>query len=163
MRRGGLNILVIVTALLWLGPPSAATAQTTLTEITPFSFGRFSLRNNTAAHELIINAATNIVTADAPFVVDIDPQRGEYLLEGFDPGEEITITIDDGGLTLNGGGGTEVFATVDYTISPSPVIAGGGGDVTFYVGATLRTLGNGVTYPTGTYNDDLDIQFDWVP
>lgn len=162
MRRYGFNILMITTGLI-LGWPHAGTAQTTLTEISPFSFGRFSLRNNSAAHELIVNAATNIVTADPPFVVDIDPQRGEYLLEGFDPGEEITITINDGGLTLNGGGGTEVFATVDYTVSPTPVIAGGGGDVTFYVGATLRTLGNSVTYPTGPYNDDLDIQFDWVP
>lgn len=162
MRRYELNILAITMGLL-LGWPLTGAAQTTLTEVSPFSFGRFSLRNNTAAHELIVNAATNIVTADPPFVIDAQPQRGEYLLEGFDPGEEITITIDDGGLTLNGGGGTEVFATVDYTISPSPVIAGGGGDVTFYVGATLRTLGNGVTYPTGTYNDDLDIQFDWVP
>jgi hypothetical protein len=155
--------ILLLTACLWFLPLASASAQTTMTEVTPFDFGRFSLKNNTAPHELIVNAATNGVTADPPFVIDIDPQRGEYLLEGFDPGEEVTVTIDDGGLTLNGGGGTEVFATVDYTISPSPVIADGGGSVTFYVGATLRTLGNGVTYSTGNYQDDLDIQFDWIP
>lgn len=155
-------ILTIASALC-AGLSAPAAAQTTLTEVTPFSFGRFSLTNNTAQHELIVDAATNIVTSDPPFIIDIDPQRGEYLLEGFDPGEEITVTINDGGLTLNGGGGTEVFATVNYTISPFPVIADGSGAVTFYVGATLRTRGDSVTYSTGDYMDDLDIQFDWVP
>lgn len=155
--------VLTVAIILSVGPCLPAAAQTTMTEVTPFSFGRFSLRNNTAQHTLVVDAATNIVTADPPFVVDIEPQRGEYLLEGFDPGEEITITIDDGGLTLNGGGGTEVFATVNYTISPSPVIADGTGDATFYIGATLRTRGDSVTYSTGDYLDDLDIQFDWIP
>ena len=138
-------------------------AQTTMTEVEPFRFGKFSLRNNNAQHELIVAASNNAVTADPPFVIDIDPQRGEYLLEGFDPGTEITVVVDDGGLTLNGGGGTEVFATIDYTISPSPVIADGSGNATVYVGATLRTLGNGVSYDSGTYADDLDITFSWVP
>lgn len=149
--------------LLLCGWVQPVRAQTTVTEITPFSFGKFSVTDNTAQRDLIINAATGTVTPDAEFIIDIQPQRGEYRLEGFDPGTEVTVTVSDGGLTLNGGGGTEVFATVDYTVNPSPVITNGSGEIVFYIGATLRTRGDSITYATGTYSDDLDIQFDWVP
>lgn len=138
-------------------------AQTTLSELEPFSFGLFSLKNNNSPHSLSVDAASNMVSADPEFVIDRDPQRGEYRLSGFTPGTEVTVTIDDGGLTLSGLGSTEVFATINYTISPSPLIADGSGNIDFYVGATLRTLGNGVTYDSGTYSDDLDITFDWIP
>ena len=165
MSRWNIRTALIPALLIMLttGTIQPARAQTTLTELEPFSFGLFALRNNNPPRNLSVVAGTNMVSADPEFVVDIDPQRGEYRLDGFDPGTEVNVTIDDGGLTLSGMGGTEVFATVNYTISPSPLIADGSGIILFNVGATLRTIGNGTNYDSGTYSDDLDITFDWVP
>lgn len=157
------RVAITLLALSYLGGAHPAAAQTTIDQLEPFSFGLFSLKDNNSAHELQIDAATNMATNDAAFVVDQPAQRGEYRLSGFTPGTEVTVTIDNGGLTLNGGGGSEIFAVVDYTISPATLIADGSGNIDFYVGATLRTLGNGVTYDSGTYADDLDITFDWIP
>jgi hypothetical protein len=103
------------------------------------------------------------VTAHANYIIDREPQRGEYRLSGFTPGTEVTVTIDNGGLSLEGMSGTEVFQTVNYTVYPATLIADGAGNIDFYVGATLRSLGNGVTYETGTYRADLDITFEWIP
>lgn len=162
-KRKALSVLPSCLAVLVLSFPSFAIAAETMTVQQDLSFGTFSLRDNDAQHTLIISAADNSYTPDAAFVVGIAPHRGEYLLEGFTPGTEIDVTVADGGLTLNGGGGTQVFATVDYTVSPSPVIADGSGNATVYVGATLRTLGDSITYADGSYEDDLDITFDWMP
>ena len=141
--------------------PAPALAQETMTEVQSFDFGLFSLRDNNAQHTLDVDASDNSYAADPAFAVATPPQRGEYLLEGFVPGTEIFVAVADGGLTLNGGGGTEVFATINYTVSPAPIIAGAGGDVTVYVGATLRTRGDTIAYGSGDYEDDLDITFSW--
>ena len=140
-----------------------AAAQTTMTEIEALSFGLFSLRDNDAPHELTVYASDGSFTAAQAFAVATPaPQRGEYLLEGFNPGEEIVVTIEPGGLAF-GGAGADIFTVTNYTVEPSPVIAGAGGSVTIYVGATLRTSGNGVVGDTGAYSGELDITFDWVP
>jgi hypothetical protein len=155
------NIRIVAALLLLL--PSSAYAQETMTVEEPFNFGLFSLQDNDTPHTLIVSATDNSFTPDPAFVVATPPQRGEYFLEGFVPGTEINVTVADGGLTLNGGGGTEVFATIDYTVFPTPVIANGSGEATVFIGATLRTLGDGMLYNTGSYSDDLDITFDWIP
>lgn len=138
-----------------------AFAQETMTEIHPLDFGLFSLRDNDAQHTLVVDAGDNSYTADPPFAVATPPQRGEYLLEGFAPGTDVTVDVADGGLTLNGAGGTQVFATISYTVSPATVTTDGAGTATVYVGATLRTRGDAVMYPTGSYSDDIDITFSW--
>lgn len=170
MRRNFLSVFLpgfavpfAVLSVLFVFPFASAAAAETMTVQQELSFGTFSLKDNDAQHTLIVSAVDNSYTPDAAFVVGIAPRRGEYLLEGFAPGTEIDVTVADGGLTLNGGGGTQVFATVDYTVSPSPVIADGGGSATVYVGATLRALGDSIMYAGGSYEDDLDITFDWMP
>lgn len=140
---------------------SGALAQETMTEVQPLAFGLFSLRENDAPYTLSVDASDNSYLADPAFAVATPPQRGEYFLEGFVPGTEIFVNVSDGGLTLNGGGGTEVFATINYTVSPSPILANGSGEATVYVGAALRTLGDSNAYPSGDYLDDLDITFSW--
>lgn len=160
MMKGFFCISLLCTFIFL---PLSAQAQTQMTEVTALTFGKFSLRDNDSAHDLTVSAVDNSVSAAPEFVIDISPERGEYFLEGFDPGTEVTITVDNGGLTLNGGGGTEVFAIINYTVSPNPITLNGSGEGTFYVGATLRSLGNGVSYDSGSYEDDLDITFDWIP
>lgn len=152
-----LVFLTYAAICLW---PLQTQAQTKLSEVTPLSFGRFSVTSYNVSRDLTVDAATNSVSAAPEFVIETPPQRGEYRLEGFAPGTEITITIGEGELAA---GAANAFTTVDYTVSPSPVVAGDGGDVVFYIGATLRTRGDGVFYDTGRYQDDLDIQFDWIP
>lgn len=132
-----------------------------MTEVQAFDFGLFSLKDNNAQHTLDVDASDNSYAADPVFAVATPPQRGEYRLEGFAPATVITVNVADGGLTLNGGGGTEVFATINYTVSPDPVIADGAGEATVYVGGTLRTRGDTVVYGTGDYEDDIDITFSW--
>lgn len=132
-----------------------------MTEVQQLDFGLFSLRDNNAQHDLSVSAADNSWMAGAAFAVATPPQRGEYLLEGFTPGTEIFVNVDDGSLTLNGAGGAQILATVNYTVSPGTIIADGSGDATVYVGATLRTLGDASVYTSGPYSDDLDITFSW--
>lgn len=138
-----------------------AAAQETMTEIQPLDFGLFSLRDNAAQHTVAVAASDNSYVADPAFVVATPPQRAEYFLEGFTPGTQIFVNVDDGGLTLGGGGGTAVFSSITYTVSPGTIIADGAGEATVFVGATLRTIGDSNVYPSGAYSDSIDITFSW--
>ncbi len=141
--------------------PVVAHADTELTEINKFSFGKFALKDNSTPQTLSVDGVTNTASASTGFVIDTPAQRGEYRLTGFVPGTEVYVTIQDGTLQLNGSGAS-AFTTINYTISPANLVADGSGRIDFYIGATLRTMGNSVNYPTGLYNDDLDIRFDWI-
>lgn len=160
-RRPLLSRLAAGLIILAAYCPATAHAATELTEINKFSFGKFALKDNSTPQTLSISGVTNTASASAGFVIDTPAQRGEYRLTGFIPGTEVYVTIQDGTLRLNGSGAS-AFTTVNYTISPTNLVADGSGRIDFYIGATLRTMGNSVNYPTGLYNDDLDIRFDWI-
>jgi len=151
---------LLPAALLCVSALPAA-AQETMTEIQQLDFGLFSLRDNTAQHTMAVAASDNSYVADPAFVVATPPQRAEYFLEGFTPGTEIFVNVDDGGLTLGGGGGTAVFSSITYTVSPGTIIADGAGEATVFVGATLRAIGDSNVYPSGGYSDSIDITFTW--
>lgn len=138
-----------------------AAAQETMTETEALDFGLFSLHDNDAQYTMSVDASDNSWAADPAFAVSTQPQRGEYLLEGFTPGTEIFVNVADGGLTLNGGGGTEVFATIDYSVWPTTIIADGAGEAVVYIGGTLRTLGNSTMYASGPYSDNINVTFTW--
>lgn len=153
--------MVCAPFLLLTYPAGISHAATELTEIQKLSFGKFSLKTRGTAQTLTVDAATNMKTVSTGLVIDIPAERGVYRLTGFAPGTMIDVTLHPGQMRLNGSG-AQAFTIIDYTISPDNLVADDSGRAEFYVGATLRTMGDSVNYPTGIYNDELDIQFDWI-
>ncbi len=156
MRR-----LAVFLLLGFLILPQQVQAQETITEVRRLDFGLFSLHDNDAQYTIAVDANDDSFVADPTFFIGTPPHRGEYLLEGFTPGTEITVNVDDSGLTLDGAGGTEVFATINYTVAPAIITADGAGEATIYVGGTLRTRGDTTIYDSGSYEGDIDITFSW--
>jgi|GEM_PF-3829642 len=134
-----------------------------MTEVQPLSFGLFSLRDNDAAHDMAVAAADSSVVADLPYVLSTPvPLRGEYYIEGLPSNTEIFVTTADGGMTLGGGGGADTFVITDFTVDPgAPIMTNCIGQVFVNVGATMRTLGDTVSYPSGAYSGGFDLTIDW--
>lgn len=122
-----------------------------LTQIDALSFGRLAVRNNAGPRAITVDPNNNVVSS--PFIIsDIEPTRGEYLLENQDPNELLDIDISNGNLTLNDTG-VGNFMTVDSFTNNNPT-TDAGGNATIYIGATLTTSGNGSGYTSGSFEDN---------
>ena len=138
-----------------------------MTEIEKLDFGQFGLRDNSAAHTLVVTPINTATYADEIIPGGRSPQRGEYSLTGFPPNMTLTLGVvlanppDDGGLTLNNSSGLslsgQVFTLSNFTTNS--VITDGAGDATVYIGGTLTTSGNGTMYGDGDYDGTYDITF----
>lgn len=129
----------------------------TLTAIQDLGFGRFATVKNDAQYSMAVTIG-DVVTNDPEIVYDQPPHRGEYLLEGLTPDSAVIIDTVDGALTLNGGGG-EAFAVTDFT--DNAPVTDAGGTATLYIGATLKTSGTGVHYPSGPYSGTYTLIVSW--
>lgn len=157
-----IRLFIVFLALGFFLLPTEGLSQETMTVVQPLSFGQFSLKNNNAQHQIIINAATGTVTPDPAYVVATPaPQRGEYFLDNLPASTIVNVTIVPGNLTLGGGGPPTVFTVDNYTVHPNPVTTNASGEATVYVGGTLKSTGNTIMYDSGYYEGDIDITFDW--
>lgn len=165
MRKAGIWRFSVVLAFFLLSV-FPAHAQV-MTEVEKLDFGQFGLRDNSAAHTLIVTP-NNTATYDAAIIEGGRlPQRGEYDLTGFPPNMTLTLGVavanppNDGGLVLDNSGGAtfggKVFTVGDFTTNV--VVTDGAGDATVYIGGTLTTSGDGTMYGDGDYNGTYDITF----
>lgn len=146
-----------------------AVAQT-MTEVDRLSFGTFAIISNSGVKTITV-APDNSTVYDPAIVADVEAQRGHYTLSGmpanvtFTLGVSISNPPNDGGLMLDNPtnlttGGGEHFQLINFTVnSANEVVTDGLGDADMFIGATLRTTGNGNIYNDGAYNGTYDITF----
>ena len=129
---------------------SAIYAQT-ITQNTPLDFGRFAIVDNAAPRTLQLLPGGGHV-ADPQYMFIIDPQLGNFTVDGYAPATPLTVTVT--AVPLNNGGGANFVMSSTFT-NPAVIVTDGAGEVTFDVGATITSDGGGGTHTdggfTGTY------------
>lgn len=140
-----------------------------MVEVQSLDFGTFAIINNSAQQTITVQP--NGVTAyDSDIVFDIEAERGHYTFTGLPPNVTFTLGISvsnpptDGGLIIDNPtpvtGGGEAFQLLNFTANTAnELITDGGGNATLYIGATLRTSGNGGAYSDGVHSGTYDITF----
>ena len=133
----------------------SAQAQT-LTENTPLSFGRIVMHDNGSQRDLRLLSNGSYIAGTGYYIIDTPPQLGSYTIQGQVPGRIMDIAFIAVG-SLNPGGAGPYFTLVDFFTVPSVVTTNGAGEVTFQVGATLRSSGFMGNYIDSTYNGGFTI------
>lgn len=157
--RHAIGISFIAVSLLLFLPPSAA-AQTMMTRQQDLAFGLFSIRNNNAQHSLIVDINGNVSAAPAYILSTPGPQNGEIFLEGLTANVPFSVTFDNGTMSLDGLGNPPLFNIINFTTN-GPFTTSPTGTLDILVGATLRSSGSMVNYPSGSYLGSYDITLDY--
>ena len=122
-------------------------AAQTLTQMHPLRFGRIVMHDNDAERNLRLLPSGNYSADPGFYVIDTPPQLGTFRIEGQQANSIMDISIVQT-TTVNPTSGLGYFSLVDFFTVPSTVITDNDGNVTFQIGATLRS--NGMT---GVYNN----------
>ena len=130
----------------------------TLTVIHQLSFGTIGLHHNNGVYSVTVRP-DNTFSHDPQIVFGVDPQRGEYFLTGLPANDPLDVTISSPGDATADSGGSPDFTSSNYTFSPpnGSFTSNPSGQATLFVGATMKTLGNGAYYHTGHYTGSFDI------
>lgn len=156
--------------LFFLCLPFGAPAQAQqVTQLQLLTFGRFALVRNDMPYRIVI-APHGGVSYDSAFVPDESetPRPAEYFFEGLPANTAFTLGVTmpvspDGGLAVTPAGpvsgpGGQLFTLSDFLVNNDNIMhTNGAGEGTIYVGATLTTTGNGLTYGSGSYTGQYQI------
>ena len=143
------------TALLFLFSfPATASAQLSVIENQPLSFGTFSFVDMADVLEITIDTANN-VTSTANVALIAVPTSGEYTISGGTPGA-VYVTLAETSVSLNGDGPGS-FTMDNIVIDPTTSSFDGFGDTNIAVGGRLRSSGGGVQYGNGAYTQNTPI------
>jgi hypothetical protein len=156
-KNPGCRLFALTAALIIVGCPRPAPAAT-LTTIRQLNFGTLGMHNNNGVYSITVRT-DNTFTHDPNIVFGVDPQCGEYLMTGLPTNDSLNVTITSPGDASPDIGGSPDFTSGSYTTSPpnGSLTSNGSGQATLYVGATMKTLGNGTYYHTGHYTGSFDL------
>ncbi len=148
----------IILFVLWgilCSPVAPAHAAETITEITKLHFGAFGMHKNNSVRTITV-LPDNTFTQDVGIIMGRDPQRGEYLLENFTPGDTIDIHIGSPQQVTPQTTTSPSFTLSNFTTN-SPLTIAPDGKATLYIGATLATSGSGTHYWTDQYQGAFEL------
>lgn len=134
-----------------------APAQAAVNITQPLSFGEFALRNNTARRQMRITAQ-DVFTKNAAFITLVRPQRAIVEVSGFPANTNLIVNVTFNSLSSGVG---DLFTIDNPTLFPNTLRTNGSGNLTFYVGARLRTSGTGSVYPNNTYSGLMNISVNY--
>lgn len=145
--------LWIFIALLGAAPAAAQT----ITEDTPFYFGRWVITDNTSNHTITVDA--NGSYSHSPELIPLlNPQPGTYIVTGLPSFAVINNVMITPASTITGPGG-QVFTMDNFTfICPN---ANFDGETNLTIGARARMSGNGQPYANGAYQGQLNVVIDF--
>jgi hypothetical protein len=123
------------------------------------SFGSFTVNNNNASHNLVVQR-TGGYSADAGYTVLDNPVPAEWALTSFPSSTLLNVVFDDVTNITKLGGGGEYFSMTSFTPTPS-LSTDGLGAATLRFGATLVTSGTGTNYTDGTYTGTYDVTINY--
>ena len=137
------------------GPIAPAHAAETITEITKLQFGAFGLQKNHSVRTITV-LPDNTFIQDVGIIMGRDPQRGEYLLENFTPGDTIDVSISTPQQLTPQTTNSPSFALSNFTTN-APLTVAPDGRATLYIGGTLTTSGNLLHYTTDQYQGGFEL------
>lgn len=154
MQRQVYNVkIALLVAGLWFSTPNLVQAQTLVVD-DDLTFGHLVMRDNSAPRDIVLHPAGNY-TADPTYIFySEEPALGRVTVTGQTPNAVMDVTIDMVGIVVGpsgGGGGTGTFTLHDPFTVPAVVITNGAGNVTFQIGATLRSDGTGTPFLDNDY------------
>lgn len=146
-------IASVLTALCW----SASVPAQTITEDTPFDFGRWVITDNSAQHTITVNA--NGSYSNSPELLPLtSPQPGIYTVTGLPSFATINNVMISMVSPVSGPGG-QVFTMDNFTyICPN---ANFDGETDLTIGARARMSGNNQPYANGAYQGQLNVVIDY--
>jgi hypothetical protein len=161
----GLLSRYMLVGFFWLMLVHSADAQE-YTEVTALNFGTFGMRDNDNQYSIVLGYDNSVTydpeIADNP---DFPPQRGQYDFIDLPPNVTFYVGVSvpnppvSGGLILDNSSGLTfgggVFTLENFTAND--LTTDGNGDGTLYIGATLKTSGNGTMYSDGVYSGTYDL------
>lgn len=127
---------ILLAGVLCIAPAHAFT----LTEDQPIDFGRFIVAHNTGSTSVVLSTAGEI-NSNGSILVYKDAQAGAYTITGAPPLAALTITITPDPLDLTIVN-NRFFRVDNFTVSSSTTDESG--ELTFTVGATITSDGDGV-------------------
>ncbi len=131
----------------------AALAIADSTEITPLSFGRFVVADNTSVSTLTIyHTGRTQRSTNNIYPIEFGT-AGEYQLFNFPAFTPLDIAIT--GTTISAPGPTERFTIGNFTFDD--VTTDANGEAIIIVGATISTSGNGTPYVSAEYDSIYNI------
>lgn len=158
MQRQHLQNKLLLSAVLACSSlvlPNPAYAQT-LSQLQPLSFGRVVMHDNSSPRDLRLLPNGNYSAGSGFYMMGPSPQLGTYRLENGAANAVMDVTFNLAGSITPDSGGAGFFTLVDFFTVPTNVITDNDGNVTFQVGATLRSNGSG-TFSNSDYTGALTI------
>ncbi len=153
LSMGGLLFLSSLTII-----SNSASAALALATVQSLFAGTIVMLDVNVQSIITINSNDTGYSSNAnTFFVDV-PLRGEYAITGAPINAAYTITFPASTI-ITGPGGT--FTADTFTSFPAILITNGVGEDTFYMGTTVTSLGDGTTYPDGSYSDTFNITFNF--
>jgi hypothetical protein len=131
---------------------AVTTAQAqTVTVDNPLTFGRVAIVDNSMPRDLRLLPGGAYI-ADSGYVIfpGEEPELGQYTINGQTANTVLDIALDLNSADMTGGG--SYFDLVDPFTVPAIVQTGPTGSVTFELGATLRSSGDGTPFASTQYS-----------
>lgn len=153
MKKSLPHIGVALAALCLAGPAAAQS----ITEDTPFDFGRWVITNNSSQHTITVQ--TNGSYSNSPELIPLtNPQPGVYTVTGLPSFATINNVMISPVSPVSGPGG-QSFIMDNFTfICPN---ANFDGETNLTIGARARMSGNGQPYANGAYQGQLNVVIDF--
>ncbi len=136
---------VLAAGLVTSASPVAAQSVQLINQ---FSFGTIALRSNNQKERLVLNLNGTYTTTANILVVEA-PQRAEFQATGFQPSTALSLSIAPILLSEDGQGTGKTF-NVGFVYLPN-ISTDPTGSVTFLIGGTLETSGDGTPYSDRQY------------
>ncbi|MDB2683061.1 hypothetical protein N9Z27_02280 [Alphaproteobacteria bacterium] len=135
---------ILIVAFITLFSINPALGQT-VTQTRALSFGTGVITNNSAQHEILLNADGSF-SNDPEIIFETNPITGIYQLTGANPSEtlNINIVVDQ---QLLGPGTDFIIDNFDIDAPATTSISGG---ATIILGARMRTTGDSSAYANST-------------
>jgi hypothetical protein len=128
-----------------------------LVENQAIDFGTVFVESNAANYDIALKSNCSGYTIDAQYYVFTAPQCGSYTASGYPPNTTLTVTITNNVDVDPDGGSGPNFTMISPFHTPNNVKTNGAGEVTFEVGATLRTSGSGGFFASDSFSGSYSV------
>lgn len=135
----------------------AAQAQANFTQVQKLDFGKWFFGDNSSVAMVTVNPV-GVVSSSGPIIMLESPKPGIYNITGLPAFTSIIgVTVTGIPPTLEFSGRT--FDIDNFTTQIPD--ADGSGNTQLRLGADLETSGDGLAYPGGTYDGQINIEIDY--
>lgn len=154
-RQKGLLRAGLAGAVAALFAPFPGLCQT-FDQARSMDFGRIALTTYSQVGTLVVHPDGSYTATPEILVLD-PPSAARFDATGFPANTAATLSVTDADATLGGGGAGQAFTIRDFVSAPGVLSTNGAGNMTFDLGATLRSAGDGQVYPDGSYSTTITL------